>query len=408
MNKECFSIHFKVSSHGILFTAVNEGAEVMNCSFDNGEVKFRIVYDFRKDVPLCLSGKAVEGDSAVINILPYRIELYIGEILTDEEWPCGSHFLETAQITENDCEFSVCEIRQQKGEEPSVTYSFQEAEGWKPGENVFVGDCMPYSHDGKYHVLYLKDRHHHQSKWGLGAHQWEHISTKDMKIWDVHPMAVEIDDPAEASICTGSWILKDDTHYLFYTVRTCDGSPARIRRSVSVDGYHFKKDRGFSFSLSDTYNAASARDPKVVKDACGKYHMFLTTSFMDTGNGCLAHLISDDLEKWEEMKEPLYIAPQDMGEPECPDYFYKNGFYYLVYSLYGKGYYQYSRKPFTEWCMPENSVIPCKSVPKAAVIHDRLIFTGYSGDGENYAGTMTFLEAFVKENGELTYHLRSV
>ena len=78
-------------------------------------------------------------------------------------------------------------------------------------------------------------------------------------------MAVEIDDPKEGSICTGSWMFDGDKHYLFYTVRMCDGSPARICRSES-----------------------------------------------------------EDLTEWRELDEPLYIAPEGMGEPECPDYFYKD------------------------------------------------------------------------------------
>ena len=96
-------------------------------------------------------------------------------------------------------------------------------------------------------------------------------------------MAVEIDDPSEGSICTGSWIREGDTHYLFYTIRSCDGTPAKICRSISKDGYHFEKDRAFAFTLSDTYKGVSARDPKLVLDAQGRYHMFLTTSLTESG-----------------------------------------------------------------------------------------------------------------------------
>lgn len=213
---------------------------------------------------------------------------------------------------------------------------------------------------------------------------------------------MEIDDPTEGSICTGSWIYDSDTHYLFYTVRMCDGSPAKICRSVSQDGYHFEKDRAFSFTLSDKYTAPSARDPKIIKDEDGKFHMFLTTSLSDNGRGCLAHLMSEDLKEWRELDDPIYISEDGAGEPECSDYFYKDGFYYLIYSLHLKGYYQYSKKPFTDWQYPKNPIIPCKSVPKAAVWNDRLIFAGFDGNGV-YGGTLTFLEAVVEGNGELAY-----
>ena len=404
MYEESLSIHFSLHREGVLFYAEQDDIKVMNCTFEGGILDFSITYDFRKDEPLHLISKAKSNDKIIINILPYRIEMYIDDFVEDEEWPYGKHFLCNAKFVTNDCSLSIYEGIKDISHKPDIISSFQNAEGWKPEENVFVGDCMPYTHNGKYHVLYLKDRHHHKSKWCLGAHQWEHISTSDFNTWDIHPMAVKIDDSSEASICTGSWILKGNIHYLFYTVRTCDGSPASVRRSVSKDGFHFKKDKDFSFALSDKYTTASTRDPKVIKDEQGKFHMFLTTSLKESANGCLVHLVSDDLNNWTEIDEPLYIAPKSLGEPECPDYFYKDGFYYLVYSLNAKAYYQYSKKPFTEWQLPENPIIPCKSVPKAAIFNDRLIFTGFEPCKEGYyGGKMTFLEAIVMENGELKY-----
>lgn len=403
-NKEYFAIHFCVNKSGLLFSAECNDETIMSCSFENGMADFWIIYDFKKEVPLHLAGKAKINDECVINIRPYRIELYIDGILADEEWPCGNNYLAECEITSNDCDFCVCDIKEDNAYKPDVISSFENAEGWRPEEKVFVGDCMPYVHDRKYHVLYLKDRHHHKSKWSLGAHQWEHISTSDFKEWDIHPTAVEISSPDEASICTGSWIIKDNVHYLYYTVRTCDKSPARIRRSVSTDGFHFEKDVDFSFELSDKYTKETARDPKIVVDEQGVFHMFITTSIKESSTGCLAHLKSCDLDNWTEFDEPLYVAPPESGEPECCDYFYKDGFYYLIYSLKSKGYYKYSRKPFSDWCVPEKPVIPCKYVPKAAIFNDKIIFVGYENCAEGgYAGNMTFLEAVVSENGELTY-----
>lgn len=402
MNWNNFCIVFDVSKKDKLFEGRNNSEEVLQCVFENGMLDFSIKYDFMDKPPLHLSSSAKLGDKIKVHILPYRIELYVNGVLTDEEWPCGEHYLRECSIIDNGCSIYIQESNITKKEEPKVLGSFKNAEGWKPEGDIFVGDCMPYCHNGVYHVLYLKDRHHHGSKWGFGAHQWNHISTKDFETWDIHPMAVEIDDPTEGSICTGSWIYDSDTHYLFYTVRMCDGSPAKICRSISQDGYHFEKDRAFSFTLSDKYTAPSARDPKIIKDEDGKFHMFLTTSLSDNGQGCLAHLMSEDLKEWRELDDPIYISEDGAGEPECSDYFYKDGFYYLIYSLHLKGYYQYSKKPFTDWQYPKNPIIPCKSVPKAAVWNDRLIFAGFDGNGV-YGGTLTFLEAVVEGNGELAY-----
>ncbi|MBR4866135.1 MAG: hypothetical protein IKU11_05585, partial [Clostridia bacterium] len=284
---------------------------------------------------------------------------------------------------------------------PAVLGEFCHAEGWKPEGEVYVGDCMPYADGGRYHVLYLKDRHRHQSKWHKGAHQWEHLSTDDLRTFQIHPMAVPIDDPEEGSICTGSHIRRGDTHYLYYTVRTMDGSPAPIRRSVSADGYHFEKDKTFSFTLSDRFTGASARDPKLVLDEAGLYHMFVTSTERASNRGCLVHLTSPDLESWVEEAEPIYRAP-DEAEPECPDYLALNGYYYLIFSLHGKGHYLYSTKPFTDFATPADPIIPCKSVPKAAVFQGRILFAGFDGAGK-YAGTLTFTEAFQNTDGTLSF-----
>lgn len=265
-------------------------------------------------------------------------------------------------------------------------------------KGIGVADATP-ARDERYHVLWLKDRHHHRSKWGLGAHQWEHISTADLVHWDIHPMAVPITRPEEGSICTGSWMRVGDTHYLYYTVRMADGSPAPIRRSVSRDGFHFTKDEDFGFTLSGRYHRPSARDPKLVRAEDG-WHMFVTTSDLTLGRGALAHLRSTDGEHWEEL-DSIYVSPDD-NQPECPDYFAFGGRYYLVFSHHGRAHYRYSDKPFSDWQTPADPIIPCGSVPKAAIWRGRLIFTGFSSMG-GYAGTMTFLEAHAGESGELTF-----
>ena len=393
---------FTAAKEGDLFAGMCGNKKLIACAFRDGELSVLLWYDF-SETPLKLTGKASAGDSAELLVLPYRIELHINGKLADEEWPYGSCKLEACVLTDNGCGLQMTETDYTPPQVPSVVATFQHAEGWKPEENIFVGDCMPYAHEGAYHVLYLKDRHHHCSKWVRGAHQWAHISSEDLVNWRIHPMAVEIDDSREGSICTGSWICASGRQYLFYTVRMCDGSPAEICRSVSEDGYHFEKDRDFSFTLSERFCRASARDPKVIRAADGCFHMLLTTSHTESGRGCLAHLISQDLENWQELDEPLLMAGEGEGEPECPDYFYKDGYYYLVYSLHAKGYYRFSKEPFSNWQLPDDPIIPCKSVPKAAVINDRLIFAGFDGAGV-YAGTLTFLEAKVQRNGTLVYN----
>ena len=378
---------------GICFSVGNE----LTVSFADGILTVEARYT-ANERSLVLRGEAKPGDTACLTLRDYRIELAVNGIQTDEEWPFGDALFTDGELTEN-TPVTVGELPVDP-EVPAFCGSFTDAEGWYPGNGVFVGDCMPYSDGERYHVLYLKDRHHHGSNWGKGAHQWAHISTTDLVHWDVHPMAVEIDDPAEGSICTGSWIFVNGVHQLYYTVRMSDGSSAPIRRSLSKDGYHYEKDKDFRFLLSDRYTGASARDPKVVMAEDGTMHMFVTTTLRAEGKGCLVHLTSEDGDNWHEIGE-IYVSP-DRDEPECSDYFALNGRYYLIFSHHGSGQYRISDKPFSDWKEPAEKSIPCHSVPKAAIWHNRIIFAGFKRVN-GYAGYLTFLEAIPDENGEMQY-----
>ncbi len=367
-------------------------------AFDN-VLTVLVQYDYDRR-PLELTTEVKDGDSVEIILLDHRIELYVNGEIRDEEWPIGARLFDINDEIVPTVDACVMEYVNDKNEFPSVISTFENAEGWYPGGGVFVGDCMPYRRGDEYHVLYLKDRHHHRSKWGMGAHQWEHISTKDFKTWSVHPMAVPITESWEGSICTGSWIKADKKEYLYYTVRRAKGLPALISRSVSEDGYHFEKDKNFGFTVSDKFHAASARDPKVIKGEDGLYHMFLTTSLLEENKGCLAHYVSRDMEKWDEAM-PIYVHC-DTAQPECPDYFKYGGRYYLVFSIRGRASYLVSNKEFEGFEMIDDTLIPCAGVPKCAEWNDRLVFTGFKVIN-GYAGTMTFKAAYAEENGKLIF-----
>ena len=391
---------FEVKELPLYFVSHKSGRKTFEVEAFDGILTAYVQYDYERR-PLSLSSSIAVGDFLEVILMNHRIELYINGELKDEEWPAGNKLFEMGDIFVPEVKVAVSEYVEKNEEFPAVISSFENAEGWYPGNGVFVGDCMPYRRDDEYHVLYLKDRHHHKSKWGLGAHQWEHISTVDFKTWNIHTMAVPITDYTEGSICTGSWIKDGDKEYLYYTVRMGRGIPAPIRRSVSSDGYNFEKDKGFGFTVSDKYHGASARDPKVIKGEDGLFHMFLTTSLISENKGCLAHYVSKDMETWEDFGEPIYIAP-NADQPECPDYFRYNGKYYLIFSLRGKAHYMVSDKPFENFVMPKDPIIPCESVPKGAEWDGKLVFTGFKRMN-GYAGSMTFKAATATETGELVF-----
>ena len=88
---------------------------------------------------------------------------------------------------------------------------------WKPrGYNTSVGDCMAFSHDGTFHVFFLSNRRYGGSKWGLQALPWGHVSTRDFIHWQEHPCTLDITEPWECCLGTGSLAFHDGLYYLFY------------------------------------------------------------------------------------------------------------------------------------------------------------------------------------------------
>lgn len=398
---ENFVLSFAVADASCQFRYERDGSPAFEAVLTEGRLIVSAWYS-ASEQPLMLFAEACPGDQIKLVVRVYRLELFVNDELEDEEWPCGKARFAVSDLAESAISpvYTILSTDNESAEEPDILYSFTGAEGWHPGRGVFVGDCMPCVYGGHFHIFCLKDRHHHKSKWGLGAHQWMHISSVDLIHWDVHPLAVKIENPSEGSMCTGSWICVNGVHQLYYTIRMADGSPAPILRSISQDGIHYRRDPSFSLMLSAQYTGSSARDPKMVLEEDGTMHMFVTTSLAEIHRGCLVHLVSQDGNNWQELGT-IYVSP-DADEPECSDYFCVNDKYYLIFSHYARAQYRISNMPFTEWNIPSAPYIPCHSVPKAAIWNERIIFVGFIPQ-EGYAGTMTFMEAVPSANGELEF-----
>ena len=342
-----------------------------------------------------------------INFVGHRLELYVNGVLQDEEWPLGDMPLENSVCSVCQAGFQISdalELKQAPIEPKKISIK-----AFKPdGHNVYAGDCMPFEHDGTYHLFYLYDRRRHNSKYGFGAHQWAHIATDNLTDWYEYPMAISIDEQHEGSICTGSFIYHNGQFYAFYAVRMSDGSPAKITWSVSADCINFTKTHK-KVTLSERFHSSSARDPKVFLGEDGRFHMLVTTSKNDNDRrGALAHLVSADLENWEELSE-AFISVESCVQPECPDYFKFGDWYYLIYSLDGQARYFISKNPFSGWRAPNNSKIGTESfrVPKIASFGGvRLIAAGFipvmSG---GYGGEISCLEAWQTSDGTLRFGL---
>lgn len=91
---------------------------------------------------------------------------------------------------------------------------------WTPsGFNTWVGDVATGYFNGRYHLFYLLDRRHHASKFGKGAHYFEHLSTADFKTWVEHEAAVPIDEQFEC-VGTGAPFMADGKLCIAYGLHT--------------------------------------------------------------------------------------------------------------------------------------------------------------------------------------------
>lgn len=292
---------------------------------------------------------------------------------------------------------------------------------FKPGAPYFVGDCMPFFHEGRIHLYYLQDENHHQAKGGLGGHQWAHASTTDLIDWEHHPMAIPCSDDWEGSICTGSTFYHAGTYYGFYATRLTADRTEKLSLAVSQDGITFEKTLPNPFAEPAAgYDPRHYRDPFVFQDeTTGGFHMLVTAALagypLHGRGGCLAHLTSQDLRQWT-LNDPFLIPGGDPGYgciPECPEYFRWNDWYYLVFSLNGKAHYRLSRHPMGPWLRPPVDVLDDSGVAMvmktAAFTGNRRIGVAYlayrrddKDDGERlYAGQALFRELIQHADGTL-------
>ena len=81
-----------------------------------------------------------------------------------------------------------------------------------PGFNAWVGDVVPYEHNGVIHMFYLHDRRHHASKFGTGCHYYGHYASTDLIHWEEQEFVGEIEEQWE-SCGTGTPFYHNGKYY---------------------------------------------------------------------------------------------------------------------------------------------------------------------------------------------------
>lgn len=286
-----------------------------------------------------------------------------------------------------------------------------------PAGNLFVGDCIPFFHNNTWYLYWLVDSAHHAALNGLGGHQWVLSTTKDLINWKHHPISLGIDEEWEKSICTGSVVFANNRFYAYYATRLINNEGKvneKLSYAISNDGVKFIKQKPNPFYTSAPgYSQKDFRDPKVIVDSNGIFHLFVSSkkdsSLMQGADGALVHLTSKDLKKWE-VKEPILTGQRSV--PECPDYFYWSGWYYLIYGHHGNTFYVKSRSPYGPWQEPKYQTLneDWSNVAKTAEFtNGRRIAAAWipsrkdnKDDGrEIFGGSAVFREVVQHEDGTL-------
>ena len=289
----------------------------------------------------------------------------------------------------------------------------------------WVGDVIPFAHDGVFHLWYL----HEQRATPKPGTSWHLVTTADLVHYEDRGEALPHGGPDDADFnaYTGSVVTDDDgLHHLFYTgqnpsILSGDGRPLQIvMHATSTDLQAWDKHPADSFGAPTGYDTADWRDPFVHRPvAGGPWEMILAARHAegpDRRRGVVARLRSTDLRTWEPMA-PLW-DPRRFITQECPEVFRMGDWWYLLYSEFTDAFvtrYRMARSPEGPWTAPLHDSIDGRSfyAAKSAERDGRRILFGWIATREGgtddgpwqWAGTLSTLEITQNPDGTLAFRI---
>ncbi|MEU5715899.1 family 43 glycosylhydrolase [Streptomyces sp. NPDC020403] len=294
---------------------------------------------------------------------------------------------------------------------------FRPSDGW-------VGDVIPFAHDGKLNLFYLHERRAHPKP----GTSWSLAVTRDLVRMEDRGTALAHggDDEADFNAYTGSVVRDaDGTYHLFYTGQNPqivgdDGEPLQVvmHATGSGDLTSWVRHPEHAFGAPDGYETADWRDPFVFyHEERGRWRMLIAARHKegaDRRRGVIAACESDDLVTWEST-EPFW-DPRRYITHECPEVFALGEWWYLVYSEFSESFatrYRMARSPDGPWLTPDRDTVDGRAfyAAKSAEIGGRRVFAGWiasrEGDTDDgawqWAGTLSLLEATQNADGTLAF-----
>ena len=261
---------------------------------------------------------------------------------------------------------------------------------YKPKDG-WVGDTIPFAHDGKFYIYYLhderkgntQDEYGYRTSWNLLITE-DGVNVKDCKV--VLPVG-EYED-ADYACYTGSVIEGNDGNFhMFYTAQNNynpkyhrDGKPLQyVAHAISTDLINWEKLPELTFGADERiYEPFDWRDPFVFYNQEEKcFDMLLAARLRgasEKNGGCVGLCRSYDLLHWE-AKEPFY-NPESYMTHECPDLFKLGNKWYLVYSTFSEKFvthYRMSDKLSGPWTSPIEDTFDARAfyAAKTAQVGDK-------------------------------------
>lgn len=260
-----------------------------------------IKQDMTIGIPLAMLEKPEGEHEVILNFTGIRWTMYVDGELLDNDFPLGypqadkirSWELNPGYVKQAEISFPAIQPQKVALQTPRTS---PEIQYWTPQwHNAWVGDVVTFFHSGRYHVFYLFDRRGHASKFGRGAHYFEHLSTADFKTWTEHEAATPLDEqwesqgtgtpfinngkfcisyglhstriyPKEKTSLPIQWdYLEKNGHTGKFNMDMKDGIPAGSTYSVSEDGLSKFKKTGILFHPCE--------NPSIYTDPEGKLKM---------------------------------------------------------------------------------------------------------------------------------------
>lgn len=180
--------------------------------------------DMTIGIPLAMLGKPEGEHEIVLNFSGVCWTMYVDGQRLDNDFPFGwpqwaagnTWSLDPVHVRKASLHLPAIPPEQRRKPAPGVA----PVQYWTPpGHNAWVGDVATCFHQGRYHVFYLYDRRHHASKFGKGAHYFEHLSTTDFRTWTEHEAATPLEAQWEC-IGTGTPFVHEGRLCLAYGLHT--------------------------------------------------------------------------------------------------------------------------------------------------------------------------------------------